>query len=606
MKELLQKMKYWIIKHRKKLIVLGILCAILIPLIMFLSNTPEPKKIQYTGFTKMLNEGKIKSVNIDFSLPSFNFKDKKNQLYSTDNPRRESFKDELLKKGVEVNESKKEGGLLQNILLALVNTLIWVAVFIGLMTYLQKSMNGNSHIKEFDSAENENRGGKHSPKGSKRTTFKQIAGHEEAKEDMQYLVDFLKNPLNYTIMGAKLPKGVIFYGPPGTGKTLFAKALAGEAGVPFFSVSGSDFVEKYVGTGASRVRDMFNLARKKAPCIIFIDEIDAIGRSRDSGSHSEQLQTLNAILKEMDGFDSNEGIIVIGATNRLDDLDSAFIRPGRFDKHIAIHLPDQKSRLDILKIHAQNKPLATDVDLESLSKLTVGLSGASLESILNESSILATSRRQKEITAKEIDDAYFKIVMQGHKKKGGDKRHKDEIRLVSWHEAGHALASKLLTDNDVPKVTIIPSTSGAGGVAFIIPKKMGLNSKRDLINDIKISYAGRAAEYLLLGNHMEITTGASSDIKNATKKIKMMITEVGMSDAFGMLNLDEFKPDYQSILDEASTLAKQLYDETVELLTKHLVTLKAIAEALEQKESLNEDELNTIIEKTQNEVVEAC
>ncbi|WPS85605.1 AAA family ATPase (plasmid) [Brevibacillus halotolerans] len=595
MNEFWNKTKKWAKKHQTLLIVGFMILIIVFPFIQ-ITEYPEAKKIEYTTFTKMMSDAKVKSVKIDLSSPTFTFTDKDGKQYKTDNPKRATFKDELLTKGMEVNEiDPKEGKALQDFGRSILNmvllVIMWVIIFFVLMHILQKQM-GRPSSQQFEVVDTPS-------SKTKTTTFTQIAGNVEAKEDMQFLVDFLKNPKKYAKMGAKLPKGVIFYGNPGTGKTLFAKAIAGEAGVPFFSVSGSDFVEMYVGVGAKRVRDLFATARKKAPCIIFIDEIDAIGGSRDRSSHSEHRQTLNAILKEMDGFDSNQGIIVIGATNRLDDLDSAFIRPGRFDKLISIDLPDQKSRLEILKLHARNKPLSEDVNLEELSKMTVSLSGASLESILNEAAILATTRNQTKITKLDIDDAYYKVVMKGHKKKTGNEREDDEIQLVAWHEAGHALAAKLLTDLEVPKVTIIPSTSGAGGVAFIIPKKMGLYSKEELIHDIKISYAGRAAEYLLLGSD-KVTTGASSDIENATNKIKMMITQVGMSDTFGMINLKQINADYNIILEEASKLSKRLYKETLDLLEKNKPCLKAIAEELILKESLNEEELMAIINQHNN------
>ncbi|MFF2532311.1 ATP-dependent metallopeptidase FtsH/Yme1/Tma family protein [Brevibacillus sp. NPDC058079] len=600
MKEFWKKTKEWAKNNQKTLAFLIMLTIMFLPFFFQLAQGPESEKIEYTGFTKMIGEAKVKSVKIDLSSPTFTFMDKEGKEYKTDNPKRSNFKDELLTKGIDVNEiDPRDARATQDTMRSILNIVMWTVVFFVAMHFIQKRM-GHSNAQQFEVTEEDKSKSKSKSSSKAKTTFSQIAGNEEAKEDMQFLVDFLKNPKKYASMGAKLPKGVIFYGSPGTGKTLFARAIAGEAGVPFFSVSGSDFVEMYAGLGAKRVRDLFATARKKAPSIIFIDEIDAIGGSRDRESHSEQRQTLNAILKEMDGFDSNQGIIVIGATNRLSDLDSAFIRPGRFDKHIAIDLPDQKSRFDILKLHSRNKPLSEDVNLEELSKMTVGLSGAFLESIMNEAAILATTRNQSKISKYDIDDAYYKVVMKGHKKKGGDTREDDEIRLVAWHEAGHALVAKLLTDLEVPKVTIVPSTSGAGGVAFIIPKKMGLYSKEELLNDIKISYAGRAAEYLLLGSEMKVTTGASSDIENATNKIKLMISQVGMSDRFGMLNLKQIKSDDNAILEEATEMSKKLYTETVELLEKHKHCLQAIAEELILKESLNEEELMTIINQHMN------
>lgn len=611
MRDSWNKFKKWASKNKKHIGIVIVLMFFLIPFyVRQTHDDPKPQEIEYTAFLKMTEEKQVKEVDILLSSPTFTFKDINDVTYETDNPKIQTFKDDLLKKGIDVNEVDANAGKAwQDTLSRLFSLVLYIVIFIVAMSYYQKRMGGNKNF-EFSPEDNEDdKKDSKNPKVKgqekdkkplpKKITFAHIAGNDEAKEDMHFLVDFLKNPTKYGKNGAKLPKGVIFYGPPGTGKTLFAKAIAGEAGVPFFSVSGSDFVEMYVGLGAKRVRDLFEQARKKAPCIIFIDEIDAIGGSRDRESHSEQRQTLNAILKEMDGFDSNKGIIVIGATNRLSDLDSAFIRPGRFDKHIAIDLPDQKSRLEILKIHARNKPLAEDVNLEELSKMTIGLSGAFLESIMNEAAILATTRNQEEIKNSDIDDAYYKVLMKGHKKKGGDKRSNDEIELVAWHEAGHALAAKLLTNQEVPKVTIVPSTSGAGGVAFIIPKKTGLLSKEELIQDIKISYAGRAAEFILLGSEMKITTGASSDIQNATSKIKQMITQVGMSETYGMINLDMFEnrsgSTNQDVLKEASDMAKTLYAETIDLLKQNKHLLEAIAKELMVKESLNEDQLNAII-----------
>jgi ATP-dependent metalloprotease FtsH len=427
--------------------------------------------------------------------------------------------------------------------------------------------------------------------------FSSVAGCEETKEEMRCLVDFLKNPQRYTDMGAKLPKGIVFYGPPGTGKTLMAKAIAGEADVPFFAVSGSDFIEKYVGVGAKRVRELFSKARKSAPCIIFIDEIDCVGGVRNNESNEERYQTVNALLSEMDGFSGREGIIIIAATNRLDILDEALIRPGRFDRHTAISLPDKKDRQEILKVHARNKKINKDVSLEEIAKLTVGFSGAGLESLLNEAAILAVNHNKTEITREEIDDAFFKIIVKGDKKKNRKDHRQEEVNLVAWHEAGHALVTKLLTDNEVPTVTIIPTTSGFGGATFRTPKKEGLLSKRDLFNDVKITYGGRIAEKIFFGNDYDITTGASNDIRVATQQIRRIINDYGMSDTFGMVNLNELAPDKsnQGQIEEAIKLSKKLYDETEVLLKFNVAVLKAIAEALIENETLNETELDKII-----------
>jgi len=549
----------------------------------------EPKEVSYLEFQEMLEENEVTEVTINFNAPRFQFYDEEENKYITDNPRKEGFKETLLSHEVQVNEIDPTA---EQRAYDILRMFLWIGLFAFVFIWLQKRMvpTKTSPTKSAKSIPN--------------TTFDDVAGQDESKEEMKFLVEFLKNPTKFKKMGAKLPKGVILYGPPGTGKTLIAKGIAGEAGVPFFSISGSDFIEMFVGVGAKRVRELFEEARKNAPSIIFIDEIDSIGSNRDHHSNSEQRQTINAILKEMDGFDSKEGVIVIGATNKIEDLDPAFIRPGRFDKHISINLPDQKGRLDIIKIHAKNKPLAPDVDLEALSKMTIGMSGAYLESIMNESAILATSRNREVITNEDIDDAFYKIVMKGHKKKSGDVRKKEEIELVAWHEAGHALVSKLLTNNEVPKVTIIPSTSGAGGVTFTIPKKMGLLSKEELCNEIKVLYAGRVGELLLLGDDQKVTTGASQDIRQATAHIKRYIDDYGMSETYGMLKISSLGDSRlnslhqnEAFVQEATELSKKLYNETVELLTTHKDALQALSEALIERETLNEEEIEEIIKQ---------
>lgn len=581
----------WFKKDKVKhitIILIGVLLFLSIVLPMLVPVPPAPKEMSYKKFETMVAKQEVKDVTINLKNPSFTFRDKKSHEYVTANPKTDQFKESLLKADVKVYEiDPAQNDKWFEIFRSTFGTIL----VIGVLLYFSKSMyptNGKQKPTEIKPS----------------TTFAHIAGNDEAKEEMEFLVDFLKNPKKYKRMGAKLPKGVIFYGSPGTGKTLTAKAIAGEAGVPFFSASGSDFIEKFVGVGASRVRDLFAEARKKAPCIIFIDELDAVGSNRDLGFNSEQRQTINAILNEMDGFESAEGVVVIGATNRMEDLDPAFIRPGRFDKHIAIALPDMKGRLEILKIHARNKPLAPSVNLEELAKMTIGMSGAYLEAIMNESAILATTRNKEVITQEELDDAFFKLVMKGHKKRSGDERQQDEIKLVAWHEAGHAIATKLLTANEVPKVTIVSSTSGAGGVTFITPKKMGLLSKDEIRNQIKVLYAGRVAEYLLLGSEDKVTTGASQDIKQATRYIADFINEYGMSSTFGMLRLSSLgnSPLQENPLfvEEAIKLSKHLYEDTVAFLTENKRILQAVAEALIEKESLSEEELETIIHISQS------
>ena len=347
----------------------------------------------------------------------------------------------------------------------------------------------------------------------------------------------------------------------------------------------------YVGLGAKRVRELFEDARKKAPCIVFIDEIDAIGTHRGAyGGNSEKDQTINALLAELDGFSQRESIVVIAATNRIEDLDPALIRPGRFDKHIAVNLPDYEDRLEILKIYAKDKKLADDVDLEELAKLTIGFSGAGLEALMNEAAIIAVNKGADKIRKEDIDDAYFKMVVKGHKKENRNTN-KKEIELIAYHEAGHALCAKLLTDNSVPKVTIIPSTSGYGGVTFNIPNKMGLLTKKEILNNIKVLYAGRAAEYILRGNEEEVTTGAVQDIKQATDYIKRYFSEFGKREKFGMLEIQDEK----IITEEAIKFSKQLYNATLELLIENKDKLEKIAEELIIKETLSEEDLDRII-----------
>lgn len=424
--------------------------------------------------------------------------------------------------------------------------------------------------------------------------FSDVEGVEGLKNDVMRVVDSLKHPEKYTAMGARPTKGIILYGPPGTGKTLLAKAIAGEAGVPFFSAVGSDFVEKYVGVGASRVRDLYKKARKNAPCIVFIDEVDAVAAKRGDENNSEADQTINALLSELDGFTSSSGIVTICATNRLDLLDNAFKRAGRFDLKLAVGLPDKKGRLKILEIHGKNKKFAEEIDLRHIAGKTVGFSGAELESLLNEAALIAVDKQHESIMNEDIDDAFFKIIMQGNKLPREEANEMN--KLVAWHEAGHTLATKLLTDDEVTSVTIVGSTSGAGGVTIRNPKETGLHSKKYLRNLIKVMYAGRAAEEIYLRDTDKITTGASQDIQQATGIIKQYLGLYGMGD-IGMIDLTQFGHDLKDIREEASGMAKELYDETVMFLKTNRKKLRALAVALIEKETLNEDEIDKIIKE---------
>ncbi len=441
--------------------------------------------------------------------------------------------------------------------------------------------------------------------------FKDVAGLEEEKEEVAELIDFLKNPKKFQKLGARIPKGVLLVGPPGTGKTLLAKAVAGEANVPFYYISGSDFVELFVGVGASRVRDMFKQAKHTAPCLIFIDEIDAVGRQRGAGlggGHDEREQTLNQLLTEMDGFGANEGIIIIAATNRPDVLDPALLRPGRFDRQVTVSLPDQKERLAILKVHAKDKTFDSNVNLENLSKRTPGFSGADLENLLNEAALLTVRADKTKITMTEIDEATDRVIMGPAKKTR--KITDDEKRLIATHESGHAVVGLKLKDaQDVHKITIIPRGQ-AGGYTMMLPteEKMAINTRKELIAQITGLLGGRVAEELFLG---EVTTGASDDFKRATKIARAMVTEFGMSD-LGPIQLEDRNEgvflgrDYNKsknfsdavaleIDKEVRKIIDECYKETTRILkeNKKLVTL--ITEALIERETITKEEIDELI-----------
>lgn len=544
----------------------------------------EPKEVSYQTFSKMVMNDKVEGVEIDLGSPTFIFTGTNEKEYKTDNPKDEDFKKDLLEAGIKVEEVKEKSS---DMMVTVFGGIFQIVLIVVVFKVLMGSVSNSKNMKRTETST-----------GVPGIDFTSVAGNEEAKEEMFFLVDFLKNPEKYQDKGAVLPKGTLLYGPPGTGKTLLAKAIAGEAGVPFISTTGSDFMEMYVGLGAKRVRTLFEDARKKAPCIIFIDEIDSIGGAREGNSHSENIQTINALLSELDGFSGSEGVVVIGATNRIRDLDPALIRPGRFDKHIAINPPDQKDRVAILKVHSENKTLANDVNLQELSKLTIGFAGADLSALLNEAAILSVTRGHDEISYADINDAYLKTVMKGHEKKNQADRKKDELELVAWHEAGHALTAKLIAKSEVPKVTITSFTSGAGGVTFITPSGNPLPSKVYMENRVKTLYAGRIAEFLLLGDESQVTAGASSDIEEATKIIHHMIVTYGMSEKFGMLNLDTLGITNHAnslVLEEASEISKKLYTQTYDFMVEHQTGLKAIAEALLEKESITEEELDNLL-----------
>jgi cell division protease FtsH len=538
----------------------------------------------------MVEESKVASAQIDLKGgKKFTFEDADGQKYITDNPKKTDFKEFLLVNDIDVEEVKMD----DNAFISIFAPFIQMGLYIGLVMWMMRRMMPGQKQEEIVERVPD-------------ITFDDIAGQKELKSDLKFVIEYLKNPKKYSEIGARMPKGIVLYGPPGTGKTLTAKAIAGTAGVPFFSVSGSDFIEMYVGLGARRVRNLFKKAREKAPCIIFIDEIDAVGGHRGVGGNSEKDQTINALLNELDGFNGREGILTICATNRLEDLDQALIRPGRFDKQLAVPLPEKEDRVDILKVHTRGKKLADDIDFNEISSMTVGFSGAALESMVNEAAFIAVNEGFDSVNMNHIEKAFYKMVMKGDKKENQSNRDKEELRIVAYHEAGHAIATKLYTNDAVSKVTIVSFTSGAGGATFRTPQEMGLYSKSYIRSLIKVMYAGRAAEHLLLKNDDEITTGASNDIKQATALIKEYISIYGMNDKIGLINTKDLLRNQEPsiLLEEASKLSIKLYDEVKSDLEKNFAMLEETAETLLANESISEKELDDIINK-HKEVEEA-
>ena len=452
----------------------------------------------------------------------------------------------------------------------------------------------------------------HDPSKNK-VTFADVAGADEEKEELTEVVDFLKNPKKYSALGAKIPKGILLHGAPGTGKTLLAKAVAGEAGVPFFSISGSDFVEMFVGVGASRVRDLFDNAKKNSPCIVFIDEIDAVGRHRGAGmggGHDEREQTLNQLLVEMDGFGPNEGVIVIAATNRVDILDPALLRPGRFDRRVSVSRPDIKGRADILKVHAKNKPLEDDVDLKEIAKITPGYTGADLANLLNEAALLAARRNAKKISKADVSEAVFKVMIGPEKKSRvmSDK----EKRLTAFHEAGHAIVLRTVSETDhVERVSIIPAGGAGGYTAHKPDEDIYYTTKKQLIDNIMIALGGRGAEEIILG---EISTGASSDLQHCNGIAREMITRYGMSEQFPNVIFDDddevfigksyghtrvySEQSAARIDEEISVIISKAYDEVLRILNEKMDILNAVAQRLLEKEKIEGPEFEAIYSGT--------
>ncbi|MEZ0537682.1 ATP-dependent zinc metalloprotease FtsH [Caldicellulosiruptoraceae bacterium PP1] len=490
-------------------------------------------------------------------------------------------------------------------------TLLPMLVFAGLLIFfwlfmLQQTQGGGSKVMSFSKSR-----AKTLQDLKKKVTFNDVAGADEEKEELKEVIDFLKNPRKYIELGARIPKGILLVGPPGTGKTLLAKAVAGEAGVPFFSISGSDFVEMFVGVGAARVRDLFDQAKKNSPCVVFIDEIDAVGRHRGAGlggGHDEREQTLNQLLVEMDGFGTNEGIIIMAATNRPDILDPALLRPGRFDRQIVVNVPDSKAREEILKVHARNKPIGDDVKIDAIAKITAGFTGADLENLLNEAALLTARKGKKQISMEEIQEAVTKVLM-GPEKKSRVYTEKEK-KLTAYHEAGHAIVRTMMPDTEpVHEVSIIPR-GYAGGYTMYLPKEDKFySSKSDMIKEIITLLGGRVAEQIVLS---DVSTGASSDIKRATKIARDMVTKYGMSDKLGPMTFGtdqeevflgrdlamsrNYSEEVASEIDrEIKRIIEDAYSKAESILKENMHRLHRIANALIEKEKLSGDEFMALM-----------
>ena len=630
-------------KARNLLLYLGIPILLIVIAAIFLSSRQsEPPKT--STLVQYFADGKVDSYSINYGSGIVELKLKEGEEAVYDNVEKD-------KKAITAATSKKDGreivkGQLADIqrflddirayktteettynlirasdnslLIDLIPTVIVVVIFIGAWVFFMRRMGGGGlggREMSFGKAKIKNTNDE-----KRKTTFDDVAGADEEKEELQEVVEFLKNPEKFNKLGARIPKGVLLVGPPGTGKTLLARAVAGEAGVPFFSISGSDFVEMFVGVGASRVRDLFDQAKKNSPCIIFIDEIDAVGRQRGAGlggGNDEREQTLNQLLVEMDGFGVNEGVILIAATNRPDVLDPALMRPGRFDRQVVVSYPDINGREAILKVHARKKPLAPDVKLKTIAKTTAGFTGADLENLLNEAALLAARADKKAITMKEIEEATIKVVVGAEKKSKvmSDK----EKKLTAYHEAGHAiLFDKLETQDPVHEISIIPRGM-AGGYTMPLPTEdKSYNSRNEMIESIVVDLGGRVAEAIILG---DISTGASNDIEKATKTARAMVTKYGMTKELGCINYGSedgsvfLGRDYGRTQDYSEATAAKIdalvldivnkaYERAEQILRENIDKLHEIAAYLMKHEKMGADDFEKVMNGTYVEPVE--
>ena len=597
-------------RNRQSILMFLIIALVAILFWNFIGNMgSSSEEITYDEFIQMLDEDKVESVEIGSSQINIISTEKdalgRNITYYTGTVPDYSLQQRLDEADVEYFSPVED---FRNVILsAIVNFLLPVLLLWGAFALLMRRMGGGSGMMGMNVGKSKAKVYIEKDTG---VTFKDVAGEEEAKESLQEVVDFLHNPGKYAQIGAKLPKGALLVGPPGTGKTLLAKAVAGEANVPFFSMSGSEFVEMFVGAGAARVRDLFAQAQEKAPCIVFIDEIDTIGKKRDSGmmgGNDEREQTLNQLLTEMDGFDGKKGVVILAATNRPETLDPALLRPGRFDRRIPVELPDLAGREAILKVHSQNKQMSPDIDYKVIARATAGASGAELANIVNEAALRAVRSGRAQVEQADLEES-VETVIAGYQRKGAVVSEKDK-KIVSYHEIGHALVAAMQKHSaPVHKITIVPRTSGALGYTMQVEEQETLlMSKEEILDKITTYTGGRVAEELIFGS---VTSGASNDIEQATKLARAMITRLGMSDNFGMMALETVGNQYlggdaslacseqtaAKIDEEVRQVIAQCYDKAKQILSENMPKLHELAEYLLERETITGEEFMNILQ----------
>jgi cell division protease FtsH len=584
MNKILSLFKQFIIKNKKIIIIVALVLSISTLLgVLFIGNDENTKEMTYNNFLNEVDKSNINEVTIlNDNQIAVKVKNN-NETYLVPNPQKENFKEFLLINNITVGAKSKTdvNRIFQSIF-------VLVLIF-GTILYVRRDNKSKQLINNVNGA--------NKTKLSS-ITFNDVAGNIEAKYLVKDIIDFIKTPEKYEHIGAKMPRGILLYGPPGTGKTLLAKAIAGEANVPFYPMSGSDFVHMYVGVGANRVRELFKKARKSKKAVIFIDEIDALGKSRGkaaSSSNDEREQTLNALLTEMSGFNSTNGIIVIAATNRVDTLDEALLRPGRFDRKIEVSLPDKSARKKIIELYLDNKKVSNEVNAEKIAINTVYFSGAMLENLINEAAIIAANNNDEEINIKHIDKALYSVIA-GAEKVERNSNINNEKRITAYHESGHALISKLLLpENRVAKVTIIPSTKGAAGFNLNIPKDKMFRTKKEIEANIMMLLGGRVTEEIVFGKE-NITTGAANDIQKASMELFEYYSKYGMDEQNGLFYLrSESKDD--EIFKNCKEKMKELYDRTRVLILSNKDVLEEMVSELVKKETLDEDDINEVVKK---------